>query len=211
LYVAFVLLHVVLLVFFFKRLLSFLYDFRLDLFSNYFIENCLLGLHDQFIFSNSLGLSIKSERFLNCCDWIKNHSLCKFFSFCDLGIVDFPSRYDRFCLHYIFLSTYNYSRILFILFLDELCAAFSLASKFDAATWIERESWDMFGIYFFNHPDLRRLLSDYGFEGFPLRKDFPLTGFFELRFDEFRKQILYEELELMQEFRSFFNVGSPWR
>jgi len=123
----------------------------------------------------------------------------------------------RFTLYYNFLNINHNCRCLLSLDLGENTVyneantfVYSASSVFEGLNWLERENWDLLGIFFFNHPDLRRILTDYGFEGFPLRKDFPLTGFFELRYDEEQKSILYEDVELSQEFR-FFDFESPWK
>ena len=137
----------------------------------------------------------------------------------DIIGVDWPNYNNRFEIIYNFLNLFFNSRIYIITSISENTAysaltptstLFSITSIFNGANWLERENWDMFGILFFNHPDLRRILTDYGFEGFPLRKDFPLTGFLELRYDEEQKSILYEKVELSQEFR-FFDFESPWK
>ena len=115
----------------------------------------------------------------------------------------------RFCVVYDLLSLkYNF-RVRIKLFLSEITPVFSCVSIFINANWWEREIWDMFGIYFEEHPDLRRILTDYGFEGYPLRKDFPLSGYLELFYNENKKQIVVESLELTQDFR-FFNFEVPW-
>ena len=148
-------------------------------------------------------------------------SLIKFFFFfkilSDLVTIDWPNRKFRFEIVYNFLNI-NYNARLFILLnLNEntlinynINFVNSCSLIYKSANWLERENWDMFGIFFFNHPDLRRILTDYGFEGYPLRKDFPLTGFLELRYDEEQKSIIYENVELTQEFR-FFDFESPWK
>jgi NADH:ubiquinone oxidoreductase subunit C len=135
----------------------------------------------------------------------------------DIAAVDWISKINRFELIYNFLSLSKSSRIFISLSIEELLlnqtistTLFSAMSLFKNANWLERENWDMFGIFFFENTDLRRILTDYGFDGFPLRKDFPLTGFLELRYDDEQKSIIYEEVELAQEFR-FFDFESPWK
>lgn len=115
----------------------------------------------------------------------------------------------RFKLIYNLLSYKFESRIRVEVIIGELESINSVTSLFSSAGWLEREVWDLFGIYFSNHLDLRRILTDYGFEGFPLRKDFPITGFVQLRYDDDKKSVLYESLEVAQGFRSF-NFFSPW-
>lgn len=124
---------------------------------------------------------------------------------------------SRFTLHYSFLNISFNSRCFVSVDVGENTVyntssdfIYSGCPVFSGLNWLERENWDLLGIFFFDHPDLRRILTDYGFDGFPLRKDFPLTGFFELRYDEEQKSILYEDVELSQEFR-FFDFESPWK
>jgi NADH/F420H2 dehydrogenase subunit C len=128
----------------------------------------------------------------------------------DITAVDYPGRVNhRFELVYSFLSiTYNY-RVIVKCFVNEFSVVPSLTSLFSSSNWYEREVWDLFGIFFSNHLDLRRLVSDYGFEGHALRKDFPLTGFFEVRYDENEKRVVLETVELAQEFK-VFNFSNPW-
>ena len=127
----------------------------------------------------------------------------------DLCGVDHPDRPERFEVVYNLLSLRHNRRIRVKVATDENGPVPSVTSVFSAANWYERETWDLFGVYFSDHPDLRRLLTDYGFEGHPLRKDFPLTGYVELRYDEDQKRVVYEPVKLKQEFRSF-DFLSPW-
>lgn len=115
----------------------------------------------------------------------------------------------RFCLIYNFLSCRHNHRIILKSFVDEGSIIDSLCGIYKSANWWERETWDMFGLFFKNHPDLRRLLTDYGFEGFPLRKDFPLSGYTEIRYDETEKKIVTDPIEFSQEFRNF-DYTTPW-
>jgi NADH/F420H2 dehydrogenase subunit C len=127
----------------------------------------------------------------------------------DVTAVDYPSRPLRFEVVYNLLSvTYN-ARIRIKTCVDEIQPLLSSSPVYSSAGWWEREIWDMFGIFFSNHPDLRRILTDYGFQGHPLRKDFPLTGYVEVRYDDSEKRVITESLELTQEFR-FFDFSSPW-
>jgi NADH-quinone oxidoreductase subunit C len=127
----------------------------------------------------------------------------------DLCGVDYPDRPERFEVVYNLLSLKHNRRVRVKVTTDESQPVPSVTSVFSAANWYEREAWDMFGVYFSDHPDLRRMLTDYGFEGHPLRKDFPLTGYVELRYDEDQKRVVYEPVKLKQEFRSF-DFLSPW-
>jgi len=127
----------------------------------------------------------------------------------DIAGVDYPDRPERFEIVYQFLSLKYNRRIRVKVTTDEDHAVPSVTGIFSSAAWYEREAWDMYGILFSGNPDLRRLLTDYGFEGHPLRKDFPLTGYVEVRYDEEQKRVIYEPVKLKQEFRSF-NFLSPW-
>jgi len=123
--------------------------------------------------------------------------------------VDFLNVYYRFCVSYELLSLVYNTRVRVKIFIDEISCVSSIFSLYMNSNWWEREIWDMFGIYFDQHPDLRRILTDYGFEGYPMRKDFPLYGFIELRYDEGKKKVVVEPVELTQEFRSF-SFETPW-
>jgi NADH dehydrogenase (ubiquinone) Fe-S protein 3 len=140
--------------------------------------------------------------------FLKNHTYSRFKSLSDLCAVDYPNRLWRFEVVYNLLSIDFSSRIRVKVKVDEVLGVKSIVDIFPAANWYEREAWDMFGIFFENHPDLRRILTDYGFDGFPLRKDFPLSGYLELRYSDSKKKILYEPVQLSQEYR-FFEAISP--
>ena len=140
---------------------------------------------------------------------LKNHINYKFnLLTCISGVDSLVSSY-RFSIVYELLSLVFSNRIRIKIYLNETTTAFSLTNLFINANWWEREVWDLFGLYFVNHPDLRRLLTDYGFEGYPLRKDFPISGFLEVKYDIVKKQIVPETLEFAQSFR-FFNFEMPW-
>ena len=134
---------------------------------------------------------------------------CRFNVLCDICGVDYPDRPRRFDVVYNLLSLPLNQRIRLKLETDEEQPVASATGLYSSAGWWEREAWDLFGIFFSDHPDLRRILTDYGFEGHPLRKDFPLTGFVELKYDEDQKRVVYEPVRLKQEFRSFDFI-SPW-
>jgi NADH dehydrogenase (ubiquinone) Fe-S protein 3 len=127
---------------------------------------------------------------------------------CISGVDLLGSTY-RFCVAYDLLSLRNNSRLRIKIYLNEITSVNSVIPIFRNANWWEREVWDLYGIYFQNHPDLRRILTDYGFEGYPMRKDFPLSGYVEVRYDASKKRVVVEPLELAQEFRSF-NYETPW-
>ena len=141
--------------------------------------------------------------------FLRDDSNCQFKCLMDVCGVDFPDREERFDVVYNLLSLRHNHRIRVMLSTDEGNPVPSVTGVFSSAGWWEREAWDLLGIYFSDHPDLRRILSDYGFEGHPLRKDFPLTGYVELRYDDEQKRVVYEPVKLTQDFRSF-DFLSPW-
>lgn len=140
---------------------------------------------------------------------LRDDANCLFTQLVDICGVDYPEREERFEVVYNLLSMKHNQRIRVKITTDESTPVPSVTSVFSTAGWFEREVWDMYGVYFSDHPDLRRLLTDYGFEGFPLRKDFPLTGYVELRYDEDQKRVVYEPVRLAQDFRSW-DFLSPW-
>ena len=141
--------------------------------------------------------------------FLRDDQNCQFKQLIDVTAVDFPEREARFEVVYNLLSLRHNQRIRVKLATDENTPVESVTPVFSAANWFEREAWDMYGVFFAEHPDLRRLLTDYGFEGHPLRKDFPLTGYVEVRYDEEQKRVIYEPVKLVQEFRNF-DFESPW-
>ena len=141
--------------------------------------------------------------------FLRDDPQCRFSVLCDICGVDYPDRSMRFDVVYNLLSMAHNHRIRVKVETDEEEPVPSCVGVFSAAGWWEREAWDLYGIYFSDHPDLRRILTDYGFDGHPLRKDFPLTGYVELRYDEDQKRVVYEPVKLKQEFRSF-DFLSPW-
>ena len=134
---------------------------------------------------------------------------CRFISFVDVCGVDYPERDERFDVVYHFMSPHLNQRVRVKLSADDVTPVPSITGVFRGADWFEREAYDLYGVLFSGHADLRRILTDYGFDGHPLRKDFPVTGFVEVRYDEERKRVVYEPVKLMQEFRSF-DYLSPW-
>ena len=141
--------------------------------------------------------------------FLRNDPRCRFRTLIDICGVDYPERPQRFEVVYNLLSIHKNQRVRVKLPADEATAVPSVTDLYSAAGWFEREAWDLYGIVFADHPDLRRLLTDYGFEGHPMRKDFPLTGYVELRYDEEQKRVVYDKVRLTQEFRSF-DFLSPW-
>ncbi len=156
-----------------------------------------------------LCLTVKREGILKILKFLRDDANCQFTTLLDICGVDFPEEDERFEVVYHLLSMTHNQRIRLKLRTDEDTPVDSATSLFNAANWWEREAWDMFGIAFDDHPDLRRILTDYGFEGHPLRKDFPLTGYVELRYDDEQKRVVYEPVKLTQEFRTF-DFLSPW-
>ena len=142
-------------------------------------------------------------------EFLKSDRTCRFSTLIDITAVDHPAREARFDVVYHYLSMYQNHRVRVKCALreDEILA--SITDVFPAANWFEREVYDMFGILFAGHPDLRRILTDYGFRGHPLRKDFPTTGYTEVRYDEVQKRVVYEPVKLVQEYRQF-DFMSPW-
>ncbi|MDX5362150.1 MAG: NADH-quinone oxidoreductase subunit C [Alphaproteobacteria bacterium] len=141
--------------------------------------------------------------------FLRDDSSCQFKQLIDITAVDWPERAKRFDVVYHFLSMHQNQRVRVKVEADEETPVPSVIGVFPTANWLEREVFDMFGILFSDHPDLRRILTDYGFRGYPLRKDFPLTGYVEVRYDETAKRVVYEPVALTQEFRSF-DFMSPW-
>lgn len=156
-----------------------------------------------------LALTIKRDSVVPVLTLLRDDAQCQFISFIDICGADYPGRAERFEVVYHLMSPTQNMRIRLKTSTDEDTPIASATGVFPGANWFEREAYDMYGILFTGHPDLRRLLTDYGFDGHPLRKDFPLTGFVEVRYDDTEKRVVYEPVELMQEFRSF-DYESPW-
>ena len=156
-----------------------------------------------------LSLRVERSALPRVLGFLRDDPKCRFTVLCDICGVDFPDRPMRFEVVYNLLSMSLNQRIRITVETDENAPVPSATEFYSSAGWWEREAWDLFGIYFAGNPDLRRILTDYGFEGHPLRKDFPLTGYVELRYDEEQKRVVYEPVRLQQEFRSF-DFLSPW-
>ena len=174
------------------------------------INSELASKVQQSIFNNEeLTVEINVNDLVEVVQFLKSNDKCKFRQLIDIAGVDYPEKDKRFQLVYLFLSHENNIRIkILIKFqLDE--SINSLTKIFPSSNWMEREVFDMYGIKFKNHPDLRRILTDYGFKGHPLRKDFPLTGFNEVRYSEKEKKVVYEPVKLEQNYRNF-DYESPW-
>ena len=156
-----------------------------------------------------LVITTTADDVLRVLSYLRDDSRCQFKALMDLTVVDYPTRAARFDVVYILLSIATVQRVRVKVATDEATPVPSAVPVFSSAAWYEREAWDMYGVYFSEHPDLRRLLTDYGFEGHPLRKDFPLTGHVQVRYDEVEKRVVQEPVQLAQDFRSF-DYLSPW-
>lgn len=156
-----------------------------------------------------LTLAAEAAEIIRVLTFLRDDADCRFVCFIDICGVDHPEREKRFDLVYHLLSPYKNRRIRVKIETDEETPVPSAIPVFPAANWYERETFDLYGVLFSDHPDLRRILTDYGFSGHPLRKDFPLTGYVEVRWDDEAKRVVYEPVKLVQEFRSF-DYLSPW-
>lgn len=159
--------------------------------------------------SDELTVTVRPEAIARTLKFLRDDGACKFELLIDICGVDYPERDPRFEVVYHLLSVSKNLRIRVKVPVAEDAAVPSVTGIYSTADWFERETWDLFGIYFSDHPDLRRILTDYGFEGHPLRKDFPLTGYVELRYDDDQKRVVYEPVKLTQDFRRF-DFLSPW-
>jgi NADH/F420H2 dehydrogenase subunit C len=160
-------------------------------------------------FSYEIVIFVKSEYLLNTLFFLKNNLLCQITILTSITGVDYPEKKARFEIVYDLLSVVFNRRLRVKVVVDELESINSCEKIYSAANWFECEVWDMFGVFFFNHSNLRRILTDYGFEGHPLRKDFPLSGYIEVRYSENHKRIISESIEFSQEYRTF-NFFGPW-
>ena len=166
-------------------------------------------IQNSYISNDELTIEIKEKDILDVVQFLKINESCKFKQLIDIAGVDYPEKEKRFELIYLFLSHENNIRIKLLIKFQIDQAINSITKIFPSANWMEREVFDMYGIKFKNHPDLRRILTDYGFKGHPLRKDFPLTGFNEVRYSEKDKKVIYEPVKLEQNYRNF-DFESPW-
>ena len=176
-------------------------------------SHCKAGLGDTVrasrITHGELTLDVSHEKIVDVLKFLRDDKSCLFEVLIDICGVDWPARANRFDLVYHLLSPRLNQRVRVKLMTDETSPVPSTVGVYSASNWFEREAYDMYGILFSGHPDLRRLLTDYGFQGYPLRKDFPLTGYVEVRYDDEQKRVVYEPVELTQEFRTF-DFESPW-
>jgi NADH:ubiquinone oxidoreductase subunit C len=197
----------------FKRF-NFIYNMNKIRYTLYYIHStCFKFFSCVVVKHNNLHFYVKDNNFIDLFFFLKNNMCLNFSQLMDIVIVDrleLKSSFGkRFSYTYVLLSVHNNMRLFLTGFLGLFESALSLTKLYNSADWLEREVWDMFGIFFIGHSNLRRILTDYGFVGFPLRKDFPLTGYVELRYDEITKSIVVEPLELTQEFR-FFKLDNTW-
>ena len=158
---------------------------------------------------DQLFIDVNVEDIISTILFLKTNEKCKFKQLIDITAVDYPQREKRFKIVYLLLSHEKNLRIVINTHIDEKKTVSSITKIFPSANWMEREIFDMYGISFKNHPDLRRILTDYGFDGYPLRKDFPLTGHTEVRYNEDKKKVVSEPVKLDQEYRDF-DFESPW-
>jgi NADH-quinone oxidoreductase subunit C len=158
---------------------------------------------------SQLFIDVNVEDIISTILFLKTNKKCKFKQLIDITAVDYPQREKRFKIVYLLLSHENNLRIIINTSIDEKETVPSITKIFPSANWMEREVFDMYGISFKDHPDLRRILTDYGFKGYPLRKDFPLTGHTEVRYSEEKKKVISEPVKLDQEYRDF-DFESPW-
>ena len=156
-----------------------------------------------------LNVDVTPANIVGFVEFLRSDTSCRFSTLVDITAVDYPDRAKRFDVVYHFLSMYQNQRIRLRVSVREEDMVPSIVSVHPSANWFEREVYDMFGILFSGHPDLRRILTDYGFRGHPLRKDFPTTGYTEVRYDEAQKRVVYEPVSLVQEYRQF-DFMSPW-
>ena len=175
----------------------------------YLGEKLRVPIEESLVAYGELTITVAPSDIVEALTFLKRDVQCQFISFIDVSGADYPFRDRRFDVVYHLLSPRQNQRIRVKVKTDEDTPVPSVTSVFPGADWFERETYDLYGVLFTGHPDLRRLLTDYGFEGHPLRKDFPLTGFVEVRYDNEVNRVVYEPVELRQEFRNF-DFLSPW-
>lgn len=176
-----------------------------------YVMSCLPKYVQQFsVWKDELMIHITPQGVIPVFTFLKYHTAAEYTMVADITCVDYPTKPNRFEIVYNLLSVRHNSRIRVKTYADEASPVPSITPLYDGANWYEREVYDLFGVFFTGHPDLRRIMTDYGFDGHPLRKDFPLTGYTELRYDEEKKRIVVEPLELTQAFRNFEGGTSAW-
>ena len=173
--------------------------------------SCLPKFIQQFsVWKDELTIYIPPSGVVPVFTFLKYHTAAEYTMVADITAVDYPTKDQRFEVVYNLLSVRHNSRIRVKTYADEATPVPSITGLYDGANWYEREVYDLFGVFFVGHPDLRRIMTDYGFDGHPLRKDFPLTGYTEIRYDEEKKRVVVEPLELTQAFRNFDGGSSAW-
>ena len=177
--------------------------------NEFLLSNFSEDIISSVIEHNHLIITIVFSSLEKITSLIKINNFCQFRTLIDITAIDYPEQEERFCLVYHYLSMQQNIRIRIKSFVKEEQIVPSITNLFPSANWFEREVFDMYGILFSNHPDMRRILTDYGFQGHPLRKDFPTTGYLELRYDQEKKKVIYEPVKLTQEYRKF-DFMSPW-
>jgi NADH-quinone oxidoreductase subunit C len=181
----------------------------LQVLSDYIASSLGEAIVDRAVAYGELTVVARRDDIVRVIEFLRDDPQCRFVCFIDICGADYPAREQRFDVVYHLLSPYQNTRIRVKVQTDEVTPVPSLIGLFPAANWYERETYDLYGVLFSGHPDLRRLLTDYGFEGHPLRKDFPMTGYVEVRYDEGQGRVVYEPVKLNQEFRNF-DFLSPW-
>ena len=184
-------------------------DGRLDALGQTIVGALPGAATDHTVAFGQLTVTVKATRSSMSSIFLRDDPGCRFVNITDITAVDYPGREKRFDVVYHLLSPTLNARIRLRAEADEITQVPSIIDVFPGADWFEREAYDLYGVIFTGHPDMRRLLTDYGFDGHPLRKDFPLTGFVEVRYDDQEKRVLYEPVRLNQEFRKF-DFLSPW-
>ncbi|KDE08715.1 hypothetical protein MVLG_01170 [Microbotryum lychnidis-dioicae p1A1 Lamole] len=183
---------------------------QLQEFGAYLMASLPKFIQQTSVYKDELTLYVAPSAIVPVLHFLRDHTNTQYKQVMDIAGADYPSRSHRFEVVYHLLSVKHNSRIRVKTYADEVSPVPSATGLFRGADWYEREAWDMYGIFFTGHPDLRRILTDYGFEGHPLRKDFPLTGYTEVRYDEEKKRVVSEPLQLSQAFRNFEGALSPW-
>jgi NADH-quinone oxidoreductase subunit C len=184
-------------------------DLALQELGDYIAGQSSREIVDHDIANGELVMTVRRDAVVKVLTFLRDDANCQFRMLMDVCGADYPEREYRFEVIYNLLSMTHNNRIRIKVSTNEDTPVPSVTGVFSSANWWEREAWDLFGIYFSGHPDLRRIMTDYGFEGHPLRKDFPLTGYVEVRYDEDKRRIVYEPVSLNQEFRDF-DFLSPW-
>jgi NADH-quinone oxidoreductase subunit C len=184
-------------------------DGRLDALGQTIVGALVDAAIDHKLAFNQLTVAVRAEKIVDVVRFLRDDAACRFVNLTDITAVDYPGREKRFDVIYHLLSPTLNTRIRLRAEAGEETQVPSIIGVFPGADWFEREAYDLYGVIFTGHPDMRRILTDYGFDGHPLRKDFPLTGFVEVRYDDQEKRVLYEPVRLNQEFRNF-DFLSPW-